>query len=276
MKARLRRAQLSIRRMLVELSGWGSLPNYLIIGAQKAGTSSLHTYLIQHPQIKASLRKEVHFFDLNHSKGLAWYQSHFPLTIPGRREAVFGESSPYYMFHPLVPGRVKSILPQVKLIALLRNPIHRAFSHHQHNVRLGLETMAFEDALEREERIMPGETERLLNQPGYVSFEHRHFSYLARGRYAEQIENWLKLFSADQMLILKSERLFGEPDRVYSEVLDFLGLSPWAPSGWPVTNPGTYGSGLTCDISARLSEYFRPHNARLGELVDFELSDWEE
>ena len=119
-------------------------PNFLIIGAQRCGTTSLYNYLIQHPQIVPSSKKEVHFFDLNFHLGQSWYEKHFPEVSDN---ILTGEASPYYIFHPLCPKRIFDYDPSVKLIVILRNPIDRAYSHYRHIVRLGHEPLKFEDAL---------------------------------------------------------------------------------------------------------------------------------
>ncbi len=139
-------------------AGLRLLPDYLIIGAQRAGTTSLHRYLIQHPGVRTTLRtKGVHFFDTGYGRGMSWYASRFPTRLTAwyvaRRHGVelrTGEASPYYLFHPHVPGRVAEHLPQVKLIALLRDPVGRAYSHYQHEVARGFETLSFEEAIEAE------------------------------------------------------------------------------------------------------------------------------
>ncbi len=102
-------------------------------------------------------------------------------------------------------------LPRVKLIALLRDPVGRAYSHYQHEVARGFETLSFEEAIEAEPARLAGETERMLAEPLYNSFAHQHHSYLARGRYHEQLERWRARFDDRQLLVLSSERFFAEP-----------------------------------------------------------------
>ncbi|HEV2894458.1 MAG TPA: sulfotransferase, partial [Actinomycetota bacterium] len=151
-------------------AGLRLLPDYLIIGAQRAGTTSLHRYLIQHPGVRTTLRtKGVHFFDTAYGRGMSWYASRFPTKLTAwyvaRRHGVelrTGEASPYYLFHPHVPARVAEHLPQVRLIALLRDPVGRAYSHYQHEVARGFETLSFEEAIEAEPARLAGETQRML------------------------------------------------------------------------------------------------------------------
>ncbi|MFO7955055.1 sulfotransferase family protein [Thioalkalivibrio sp.] len=133
------------------------LPDFIIIGAQKSGTTSLYAYLSQHPQLFPSSTKEVHFFDggLDPSvdtfkKGMPWYRAHFPLRKNmGANQRTF-EASPLYIFNPLAPERIANVVPNVKIIALLRNPTERAISHFFHERRRGREPLAIDEALEKE------------------------------------------------------------------------------------------------------------------------------
>ena len=115
-----------------------ALPDAVILGAQKSGTSSLHNYLVQQPGVIEPLRKEVHYFDVNFGRGESWYRAHFGrLGEPGLNL----DSSPYYLFHPAVPTRMRALLPDAKLIVLLRDPVRRAYSHYWHERDKGRETL---------------------------------------------------------------------------------------------------------------------------------------
>src|SRR5262249_27856015 len=152
--------------------------DFVIIGTQRGGTTSLYRYLIDHPDVAgAMLTKEVHYFDTNLRRGPGWYRAFFP-TKAARdrhrrrtgRELVAGEASPYYLFHPLVPDRAHELLPDAKLVVMLRDPVERAFSHHGHEVELGYEQLGFAEALDREPERLAGELERMRADPAYVSF----------------------------------------------------------------------------------------------------------
>jgi hypothetical protein len=254
----------------------GALPDFLIIGAQKAGTTSLYQYLVRHPDIESATVKEVHFFDLKYGKGLAWYSRFFPSE--GRRQArlaqtkelVTGEATPYYLFHPHVPERVARSLPGIKLIVLLRNPIDRAYSHYHHAVRHGFESLDFEQAIASETDRLAPEIERLTTDDSYHSFVHQRNSYLARGRYIEQLERWAAYFSREAMLILEAEAFFADPGAGVSSVHAFLKVRPWAlqnaeayhVGAYPALNPGT---------RARLRAHFAPFNERLYEFLAADL-----
>jgi hypothetical protein len=253
-------------------AGLRLLPDYLIIGAQRAGTTSLHRYLVQHPGVRTTLRtKGVHFFDTGYGRGMSWYASRFPTRLTAwyvaRRHGVelrTGEASPYYLFHPHVPARVAEHLPQVKLIALLRDPVVRAYSHYQHETARGFETLSFEEALEAEPARLAGETRRLLAEPLYNSFEHQHHSYLARGRYHEQLAHWRALFDDRQLLVISSERFFREPEATFRRVLEFLELPAFTPDGFEKHNGYDY-RGMGDAVHARLVEHYREPNRLLYE-----------
>jgi hypothetical protein len=215
------------------------LPGFLIVGAQRGGTTSMYRTLDQHPAIlKAVLHKGVHYFDTGYDHSLAWYQGHFPLRARAalaRRATgdvpLTFESSPYYMFHPLAAERISRDLPGVKLLVLVRDPVERAYSAHAHELARGYETEPFERALELEDQRLAGEAERIVSQPGYLSHSHQHQAYLTRGLYADQLERLARCVGRDRMHVVDSGRFFTEPEPVYDGVLEFLGLRR---HGYPV------------------------------------------
>jgi Sulfotransferase domain len=235
------------------------LPDFLVIGAQKGGTTSLFRYLEGHPRVSAPCVKEIHFFDDAFGRGTGWYRAHFPLRRPGSRCRA-GEATPYYLFHPRVPERVRATLARAQLVALLRDPVDRAFSHHQHETRAGRERLGFEEAVE-------AEAGRLASEPAGEGYAHRHFSYLARGIYADQMERWLRFFPRTQMLVLASEELYASPAEVMDQVYAFLGLEPHGGAAYAVHNPGGYSAGPAPETRARLAAFFAPHNSRLEALL---------
>ena len=181
----------------------GNKPDFIIIGAQKGGTSSLFNYLSQHSQIQLPSVKEIHFFDYNYGKGIEWYRKQFPGKFI--RLKITGEASPYYLFHPLVPQRVFSCCPNAKFIVLLRNPVDRAYSHFMMEKKRGDEPLTFEEAINIEPQIINNEENKIINNPEYRSISHQRSSYLARGMYYSQIKRWLNYFPKKQFLFIKSE-----------------------------------------------------------------------
>ncbi len=249
-------------------AGARPLPSFLILGAQKAGTTALYAYLREHPDVTGPVWKEVSFFDRHYARGARWYRGNFP--VRGRRAAAVGEASPSYLFHPLAPQRVRSLLPHVRLIALLRNPVDRAFSHYQHEVVLGRESLSFEDALEREEERLAGEVERLTADPTYFSHAWWNYTYKARGLYAEQLERWLALFPREQLLVLLTDELAADPGGTYRRVLDFLAVAPHELASYPRIFAREYEQ-MHAETRERLQAYFAEPNRRLAELLARDL-----
>ena len=243
-----------------------ALPDAVILGAQKSGTSSLHNYLVQHPGVVAPLRKEVHYFDMNHTRGERWYRAHF-----GRVGAagLNIDSSPYYLFHPAVPRRLHALCPDARLIVLLRDPVRRAYSHYWHERDKGRETLSFEDAIAAEPTRLGDSQRRLAEGTLARSHAHQHFSYLARGCYAEQLERWFALFPRGQFLVLRFEDLARDPLRVLDTTLGFLGLPPAPPVNLEARNTRRYPP-MAEATAAGLRDYFAPHDRRLEAL----LGDW--
>ena len=253
-------------------SAWRALPDFLIIGTQKGGTSSLYANLQQHPQVAGAFRKEVKFFDCNYPHGMMWYRSHFEYRAALRsNQALTGEASPYYMYHPVAANRIKKELPGVKMIALLRNPVERAYSHYNHMFRSGRETLSFEEAINREEERLAGEVEKISADPYYSVYTHMHFSYLGRGRYVEQLKRSFSLFPREQILVLNSRDLFENPDDAFQQSLKFLGLPEWHPTEYKVKNQASY-SGMPAGMRQRLVDYFKPYNEQLEDLLGMKFN----
>jgi hypothetical protein len=252
------------------------LPDFLIIGAQKAGTTALYSYLREHPGIAGPPWKEVSFFDRHFWRGDAWYRGHFPNRLYLRRvrsraraEPIVGEASPSYVFHPLAPQRVAVLVPDVRLIALVRNPIDRALSHYHHEKALGREPLPFEEALEQEDARMEGELERMLD-PKYFSHAWWNFTYLSRGRYAEQLDRWLERFPRERLLVVPSEDLLERPGETYGRVLEFLGASPHGLDSYPRIFARDY-SEMDPRTRSKLRDSFAEPNRRLYELIGRDL-----
>jgi hypothetical protein len=232
-------------------------PTFMIIGTQKGGTTSLHHYLDKHPDVTMAFKKEVHFFDSFYFKGTDWYLAHFPL----RSEAAqTGEASPTYLFHPEAPRRVHATFPNVKFIALLRNPIDRAYSHHQMEYRRGNDPLSFEEAVAQE-------PERLRDSnPDLAGGNWRRYSYITRGIYVEQLAQWLQVFPQEQFLLLKSEEFFREPGRLFDQVLRFLELPSCPLPRYRSLNSHGYAP-MRPETRDRLARYYEPYNRQLYDLL---------
>ena len=253
------------------------LPDFVVIGVQRAGTTSLYRDLKQHPQVMGAATKEVHYFDYNHAKGLGWYRAHFPLAIRRRiarrrrRPWLTFEATPDYLFDPRVPARVKVLLPDVKLIVILRDPVARAVSHYHHMVRHGHEPMGLAEALHAEDERLDGAYREVIDHPDSRALALRRHSYVGRGRYAEQLQRWRALFPAEQMMIVRSADLFDATGDTFGRILDFLGLPRWQPEefrNYSYRNPFEGGyPAPTEEVTAFLNERFAEPNRRLVDLL---------
>jgi hypothetical protein len=247
-------------------------PDFVILGAQKAGTSSLYARLASHPRVIPALRKEVHYFDTGAPTNPDHYRAYFPTSSERAKveqqygaPAVSGEATPYYLFHPTAPARARALVPDARLVAVLRDPVARAVSGYHHAVRFGHERRPIEAALD------PDNEERLANIADDGWFDERQSparlrGYFARGRYAEQLERWWAHYPREQLLIVESSELRAGDG--FTHALAFLGLDAF-PDGvvTPDRNVGSY-SPPPLALVDRLAEYFAPHNERLFTLLD--------
>ena len=146
-------------------------------------------------------------------------------------------------------------------------------------MKLGKETLSFEDAIEQEQERLHGEVEKMLEDEDYFSFNHRHYSYLAKGIYVDQLRTWMSLFPREQFLIIKSEDFYEDHRKILERTLDFLGLPDWEPEETDYTRLNVSGyPEMNADTRKRLADYFRPHNQRLNEYlagISCRTMDWE-
>lgn len=273
----LHRSRFGLRQLTAPVR---MMPDFIILGVQRAGTTSLYEYLIAHPDVGAASKKEVHFFDRHYTGGIAWYRAHFPPLGEQRRferqngrRYITGEASPYYLFHPDVPARIRRVVPEAKFLVLLRNPIDRALSHYHHNRRLGMETLSFEEALDREEERLAGEEAKLLQSEGMVSLPHQTYSYQARGAYAIQLERWFALYPREQFCILDSEYFYADTDGAMAQVFRFLSLPEFTGGDYEQFNAASYAT-MNPETRRRLQKFFAPHNAHLERLLG-RAFDWD-
>jgi len=244
-----------------------ALPDFLLVGAKRCGSTSLYTYLLQHPDVAtlfpaAEGRKGTHYLDRHSERSTAWYRSHFPLRRRGR---LCGEASTYYFAHPAAAQEAAALVPSAKIIVLLREPADRAFSQYRDEVKNGNEQLSFADALAAEDHRLAPELERMRRDRHYYSFVHEHLAYTGWGRYVDHLERWLGAYGHDQLLVLRSEDMFSTPETVYRRCTDFLGLEPFTPAFRrhnAAPEAPTDAQALT-----GLREYYAPYNARLAALL---------
>jgi hypothetical protein len=252
----------------------GALPDFVIIGERKSGTTFLYHLLTQHPLVEPCAKKELHFFDVLFDEGIEWYRHCFPVPKwkDGRR-TITGEATPY-MSHRLAPERMAKVVPEARLIALLRNPVERTYSDYQQVVRQGRETRTFEEAMGVAESGRSsgrsGEAAEREDRAGLG----RH-GYLSRSIYVDQLMRWSEFFPREQMLVLKSEDFFENPKETLKRTFDFLDLPEWEPEASEILpkkrNKGRYEDDMDPATRRRLEEYFEPHNKRLYEYLGVNL-----
>ena len=257
-KSAVKQAYYGYRKMTSSLR---SLPDFLIIGTQKGGTTSLYSYLSYHPRVREAYSKEVHYFDNQYKNGQSWYRANFPYHT---RKLVTGESSPYYLYHPHVPERVYKAVPKCKPIVLLRNPVERAYSHYNMGNRVvSGPRESFEEAISLEESRIREDWNKMVDNPSLSLPNVQDYSYLDRGNYLEQILRWEKYFPREQFLILPSEQFFQDPQEVTRITWEFLGLRPVGLTDLPVRNQGAYKSSILPETKERLTAHFAPKNQAL-------------
>ena len=249
-------------------------PDFICIGAQKCGTTSLYQYLSQHPQIIPAAMKEVHYFDLNYIRGDEWYNGFFPtwkkklsLMIQKRKRMITGEASPYYIFHPHSLERIYKYNSNVKIIVLLRDPVERMWSHFRYAKVRGKEYLNFSEALEREDSRIKDEYEKMMQNENYRSFEHQRHSYRKRSEYYHQVEEVFKFFDRKNVLLLKSEDLFCDTQRIMDEVCVFLKVQKIDSDEYRIANKGGLKESIDPVIEKKMREYFKPYNEKLYDLT---------
>jgi len=245
-------------------------PDFLVIGAKRGGTTSLYYDLLRHPQVvplfpsarrvpfKRDDTKGVHYFDKHHERGPVWYRSHFPSVLARRSAgpgAVTGEASPYSLHHPLAAERAATLLPDLRLVALLRDPVERTYSHYREQVRNGVEQLSFEDALAAEPDRTAGAVQALADGTLRVSAPHEDQSYAAQSAYDVQLPRWLARFPRERLLVLLSEDYYRDPQTSLGLVAAHLGL-PASPAPSAVRNaapPGRMDPGTRALLRRRLA-----------------------
>jgi hypothetical protein len=254
------------------------LPNFLIIGVQKCGTTSLYRYLTQHPDIESACKKEIKYFDLRPHKSLNWYRAHFPLASKRQQNLslITGEAGPDYILFPDVANHVARTLPQVKLIAIFRNPVDRAYSQYRFSTRRGYEFASFEEALRQEPLRLKKAKRECLKRKKHLSQStvYRELSYRRRGLYAQQLKVWIERFPKRNIWVLCTEELNNQPDSTLEKVTRFLGVSEYNFDTRERHHQSPEYSDMSPMVRRDLVDYFKPHNQKLYSLVGRSF-DWD-
>ena len=245
------------------------LPDFLGIGTQKGGTTSLQALLEQHPGAYLPPAKELHYFSLHADRGPGWYAEQFAPAGPQQR---CGEITPYYLFHPQAPARIQALLPEVRLIVLLRDPVERALSQYFHARRHGFEPLELEAALAAEAGRLAG-AEAQLEAAGSHHTSHQKHSYVSRSRYEQQLAAYEQRFGAAQLLVIRSEDLFSSTERCWQSIQTFLGLEP-IPLPAPLARANA-GRGEANAVPAAIRQQLRQELAATAQAVQARYGfDW--
>jgi hypothetical protein len=249
-------------------------PSFIVVGAQRCGTTSLYRALMRHPNVlPPNLHKGVNYFDVNYQQGWNWYLGHFPRrsqsdAIKSRtgHEAITFESSGYYMHHPWAPQRACADLPDVKIVVMVRDPVERAYSAYKHEFARGFETENLDRALDLEDDRVEPELARMLADESYQSQVYRHQAYRRRGLYAEQIRAFIERLGRESVHIVDSHDFFTTPEREFSGLVDFLDLPAFTPSTFDRYNARPSG-GMPEAARDRLRAEFAEPDAQLAALL---------
>lgn len=246
------------------------LPDVIIPGVQKCGTSSLFAWMTQHPDVYGSIPKEVHYFDGGRAAARddwplpeSWYRAHFP-TLDCVAEGIAIEATPRYMLHPAAAERIAETVPQVRLIVLLRNPVERAISHYFHQKKRRREPLNLLDALHAEQKRvgLRDDGSYPIDQDAWI-----HGSYMLRGMYADQLQRLYASIDRERILVLESDRMFADPGPALRRVFEFSGVrSDVVPAD---LSPRMVGKRSDVDPGVRqyLRRVFEEPNHRLYELL---------
>ena len=257
------------------------LPDFYILGGQKCGTTSMFMYLTRHPAILSPNAKDIRFFDKYFFKGINWYRINFPsksrksLLRKSFKHVLTGEGTERYFDHPHAPQRIKQVTPHAKFIILLRNPITRAFSQHNMNLKNDYEYRNFEDALNHETERIEGRLQKMEKDSGYYSWNYDLYGYKEHGIYVDKIKHWMEVFPKEQFLIIQSEEFLEDKSKTFEQVLEFLGLPKWEPDEFVLYKKRKYKELMDPDLRRKLVDYFKPHNQRLYEFLGRKF-DWDE
>ncbi|MCI0333760.1 MAG: sulfotransferase domain-containing protein [Planctomycetes bacterium] len=246
------------------------LPTAVIVGAQKAGTTQLYAYLTTHPRCFKAAEKEVDFFSKHAERSIEWYRSRFPLRrIVAALQGQVLEASPSYLPVPEALHRMKSVLPEARVIVLLRDPVSRAFSHYQHYRARHLEARSFAAAVDDELRQNA--------TPPVRGIALRHgarpmLGYVARGYYALQLELLLSLYSRERVLVMDSAELFADTNAACQRVFSFLGLERYDIRPGKVFNRGYYDERIDPRVAELLRSHYQPYDELLRDLLGVRFS----
>ncbi len=251
------------------------LPSFIIVGAVRCGTTSLYYDICEHSCVLPASYDEIGFFDSNYELGINWYKSMFPTKFKMKKIesktgiCITGEDTPFYFWDKKSIERIKKDIPKIKLIILLRNPIDRAYSNYHLGVRLGSESLSFEDSIKKEIELLEKNNDFESDK---IEKFLRPRSYIAKGLYYQQIKNWFDIFSKDQILILNTENLSVNPHQTLKQIFNFLNLPNEKIQNIQNRKVGNYQK-MNENTREYLKKLFQPHNEKLFKILGREF-EW--
>ena len=269
-----------IQRHIFAITGFiRVIPDFLVIGAKRCGTTSLYQHLSEHPCISRSPRDNIGFFNENYHLGINWYKSLFPTVFYKKKmesknkQCLFFDVTSTYMEEELTAKNVYEVNPNQKIIVILRNPVDRAYSHYHVNVKEKSEKRSFEDAIFEEmnriksERIIQNKNKNLR------VFTPNNIHYLKKGFYALQLKSWFKIFPREQILVLSTEEFQEDQNLIYKKIFDFLNIPNMKIKNTEKMEKGNY-IPMKDKTRTLLLDYFIQYNHELFELINSEFN-WE-
>ena len=234
-----------------------ALPDFLVLGAQKSGTTSLFNYLCLHPKVIGSVPKEIFYFCSHSEKDERWYRRHFPRQqLLRQRGAICGEATPISMYHLHAAQRAAALVPKAKLIVTLREPAARAVSHYYHQVRAGVEARSIDEVFS---------IQNIESWKSGVSPDLAERLYFEWSDYATGLKHWLAHYPREQLLVLEAEKMFTDPQATVDEVSAFLAIEPFSLPTTQAFNAGTSKAAKPKAFKA-LQDSFGRHNSELQDL----------
>ena len=252
------------------------LPDFIIIGTARSGTTSLYYNICEHPCVIPAAYDEIGFFDSNYHLGINWYRSMFPTQRKMEEVkkntgfAITGEDTPFYIWNKLVANRILTTLPNARLIVLIRNPVDRAYSNYHLGLRSGTENLSFEDAIKSElDRLDTVETHSENNVAKFTIPR----SYIAKGFYAEQLKIWFELFSSEQLFIVNTDDFESYPQKTLNQIYSFLRIPEINVGNLEKHKVESYGK-MKSETREFLLDLYKPYNEILFNLIGQKF-DWD-
>jgi len=269
--------QLCKRHFYAITGPFRALPDFIIIGSMKSGTTSLYYNICEHPCVIPAAYDELGFFDRNYNLGINWYRSLFPTNLyknyVKRHQGIVltGEDTPFYFWSSIAAERISKLLPNIKLLVIVRNPIDRAYSEYQDVVQANTNTLPFDELIKSEMEKLRSQEIKITNE-NYQMFNEKH-SYLLKGLYAKQLQIWAELFRLKQIFVISTEDLAKNPTQTMNQVFKFLNLPDYSLKNLQKRKVKKY-SNMTMNIRKILIEYYKPFNEQLYKIIDKKF-DWD-